>query len=135
LRHGSSRERDDAGKGCPNKVIEQRRREARKIQGRLRTISLSHKRPILRRQEPPELQVAIYARVSTDDKGQDPENQLRQLRAWCASAGYQIAREYVDHASGAKGVGKRPEFAAMLADAHKRQFDLVLCWALDRLSR
>ena len=24
--------------------------------------------------------VAIYARVSTDDKGQDPENQLRQLR-------------------------------------------------------
>src|SRR5262245_28618375 len=76
-----------------------------------------------------------YARVSTDDKGQDPENQLRQLRAWCASAGHEITREYVDHASGGKGAEKRPEFAAMLADAHKRQFDLVLCWALDRLSR
>lgn len=31
--------------------------------------------------------VAIYARVSTEDKGQDPENQLMQLRAWCESAG------------------------------------------------
>jgi DNA invertase Pin-like site-specific DNA recombinase len=81
------------------------------------------------------MRVAIYARVSTEDKGQDPENQLRQLRAWCASAGHQVAREYVDHASGGKGAEKRPEFAAMLADAHKRQFDLVICWALDRLSR
>jgi DNA invertase Pin-like site-specific DNA recombinase len=78
------------------------------------------------------MRVAIYARVSTDDKGQDPENQLRN---WCASAGHQIVREYVDYASGGKGAEKRSEFAAMLADAHKRQFDLVLCWALDRLSR
>jgi DNA invertase Pin-like site-specific DNA recombinase len=81
------------------------------------------------------MRVAIYARVSTDDKGQDPENQLRQLRAWCASAGHEIVNEYVDHASGGKGAGKRPEFSALLAEAHKRQFDLVLCWALDRLSR
>jgi DNA invertase Pin-like site-specific DNA recombinase len=81
------------------------------------------------------VRVAIYARVSTDDKGQDPENQLRQLRAWCARAGHEIVREYVDHCSGGKGAEKRPEFAAMLADAHQRQFDLVLCWALDRLSR
>jgi DNA invertase Pin-like site-specific DNA recombinase len=82
-----------------------------------------------------EMRVAIYARVSTDDKGQDPENQLRQLRAWCASAGHEIVGEYVDHASGGKGADKRPELSALLADAHKRQFDLVLCWALDRLSR
>ena len=79
--------------------------------------------------------VAIYARVSTEDRGQDPENQLAQLRAWCASAGHKIAAEYVDHASGAKGEAKRPRFAAMLDDAHRRQFDVVLCWALDRLSR
>jgi DNA invertase Pin-like site-specific DNA recombinase len=81
------------------------------------------------------MRVAIYARVSTEDKGQDPENQLRQLRAWCASAGHQVIREYADHASGGKGTEKRLEFAAMLCEAHKRQFDLVLCWALDRLSR
>ena len=60
------------------------------------------------------MRIAIYARVSTDDKGQDPENQLRQLRVWCASAGHEIVREYVDHCSGGKGAEKRPEFAAML---------------------
>jgi len=79
--------------------------------------------------------VAIYARVSTEDRGQDPENQLAQLRAWCAAAGHEIVGEYVDHASGGKDASKRPRFAAMLADAHRRQFDVVLCWALDRLSR
>jgi DNA invertase Pin-like site-specific DNA recombinase len=79
--------------------------------------------------------VAIYARVSTEDRGQDPENQLAQLRAWCASAGHTIIAEYVDHASGGKDASKRPRFAAMLDAAHRRQFDVVLCWALDRLSR
>src|SRR3979490_2044425 len=79
--------------------------------------------------------VAIYARVSTEDRGQDPENQLAQLRTWCASAGHQIVTEYVDHASGGKGADKRPRFKAMLDDAHRRRFDVVLCWALDRLSR
>jgi DNA invertase Pin-like site-specific DNA recombinase len=43
------------------------------------------------------MRIAIYARVSTDDKGQDPENQLRQLRQWCANAGHGLVHEYVDH--------------------------------------
>ena len=42
------------------------------------------------------MRVAIYARVSTDDKGQDPENQLRELRAWCTNSGHAIFREYVE---------------------------------------
>jgi DNA invertase Pin-like site-specific DNA recombinase len=37
------------------------------------------------------MRVAIYARVSTDDKGQTAENQLRELRSWCAHAGHDIA--------------------------------------------
>ena len=41
--------------------------------------------------------VAMYARVSTNDKGQDPESQLDQLRTWCRSQGYPIFKEYVDH--------------------------------------
>jgi DNA invertase Pin-like site-specific DNA recombinase len=79
--------------------------------------------------------IAIYARVSTDDRGQDPENQLAQLRTWCAAAGHEIGAEYVDHASGGKGASKRPQFAAMLEAAHRRRFDVLLVWALDRLSR
>jgi DNA invertase Pin-like site-specific DNA recombinase len=79
--------------------------------------------------------VAIYARVSTDDRGQDPENQLAQLRAWCAAAGHTIAGEYIDHVSGGKGTDERPGLARMLDDAYRRKFDVLLCWALDRLSR
>jgi DNA invertase Pin-like site-specific DNA recombinase len=81
------------------------------------------------------MRIAIYARVSTDDKGQDPENQLRQLRQWCATAGHEIAREYIDHESGRKGIKDRKQFAALFEDAHKRKFDCVLFWALDRFTR
>lgn len=81
------------------------------------------------------MRCAIYARVSTDDKGQDPENQLRQLRAWCASAGHEIVREYIDHESGRKGADKRRQFAGLFEDASRRKFELVLFWSLDRFSR
>jgi DNA invertase Pin-like site-specific DNA recombinase len=81
------------------------------------------------------MRVAIYARVSTDDGRQDAENQLTQLRAWCVAAGHEIGAEYVDKASGSKSEHKRSRFAALLADAHRRKFDLVLVWALDRLTR
>jgi len=81
------------------------------------------------------MRVAIYARVSTDDRGQDPENQLRELRAWCANSGYIVSHEYVEHESGRKGADRRKQFAALFDDAAKRKFDCVLFWALDRFSR
>jgi DNA invertase Pin-like site-specific DNA recombinase len=81
------------------------------------------------------MRIAIYARVSTEDKGQDPENQLRQLRQWCANAGHERVHEYVDHESGRKGTKDRKQFAALFEDAHKRKFDCVLFWALDRFTR
>jgi len=77
------------------------------------------------------MRIAIYARVSTDDKGQDPENQLRELRQWCN--GHQIVREYVDRESGK--TSKRAMFAELFDDAAKRKFDLVLFWSLDRFSQ
>jgi DNA invertase Pin-like site-specific DNA recombinase len=82
-----------------------------------------------------QLQVAIYARVSTSDKGQHPENQLAQLRAWCERMGHQIAREYVEHESGGKSADQRPQYARLFAAAAQREFDMVLVWALDRFSR
>jgi DNA invertase Pin-like site-specific DNA recombinase len=81
------------------------------------------------------MRVAIYARVSTEDKGQDPENQLRDLRAWCANAGHELVGEYVDRVSGRRGTGERKRFAALFEDASRRQFDCVLFRALDRFSR
>jgi DNA invertase Pin-like site-specific DNA recombinase len=81
------------------------------------------------------MRVAIYGRVSTEDKGQDPENQLRELRAWCVNSGHTIVGEYVEYESGRKGADKRKRFAALFDDAAKRKFDCVVFWALDRFSR
>jgi DNA invertase Pin-like site-specific DNA recombinase len=81
------------------------------------------------------MRVAIYARVSTDDRGQDPENQLRELRDWVNNTGHIISQEYVDYDSGRKGADKRKQFAALFEHAAKRKFDCVLFWALDRFSR
>src|SRR5262245_33361006 len=81
------------------------------------------------------MRIAIYARVSTDDKGQDPENQLRQLRQWCADADHTVVHEYIDHESGRKDAKGRKQLAQLFEDAHKRKFDCVLFWALDRFTR
>jgi len=77
--------------------------------------------------------VAIYARVSTKDRGQETENQLTQLRAFSASQGWTVFAEYVDHESGSHD--DRPQFKQMFADASKRRFDTLIFWSLDRLSR
>src|SRR4051794_23514088 len=77
--------------------------------------------------------VAIYGRVSTKDKGQETENQLRQLREFCSKQGWTVVNEYVDRASGKHG--EREQFQEMFAAASRREFDIVLFWALDRFSR
>jgi DNA invertase Pin-like site-specific DNA recombinase len=79
---------------------------------------------------------ALYARVSTKDKGQETENQLPMLREYAASRGWTIAAEYVEEASAALGKAqKRVEFQRLFEDAHRRKFDVVLFWSLDRFSR
>jgi DNA invertase Pin-like site-specific DNA recombinase len=77
------------------------------------------------------MRVAIYARASTDK--QDTENQLIQLRDFAVKQGWTVAREYVDYESGSKA--DRGEFKQMFVDASQRRFDVLLFWALDRLSR
>ncbi len=74
---------------------------------------------------------AIYARVSTGE--QTPENQLRVLREVSDRAGWTIATEYVETASGA--TAKRAGLERMLADAARRKFDTLLCWDVSRLGR
>ena len=77
------------------------------------------------------MRVAIYCRVSTDK--QDNDNQLVQLREFAAKQGWEIVHEYVDTATGSKA--DRAGLKQMFADASKREFDFLLFWALDRLSR
>lgn len=78
------------------------------------------------------MRVAIYARVSTKDKGQDVENQLDQLRAYAKLQGWE-GREFVDHETGKHS--DRAQFRAMFAAAKDREIDMVLFWALNRFTR
>jgi DNA invertase Pin-like site-specific DNA recombinase len=80
------------------------------------------------------ISVALYSRVSTLDKGQDPEMQLRELRAHATAQGWTVYDEYTDKGiSGSKD--SRPALNRMMADAQAKKFDAVLCWKLDRFSR
>src|SRR5258708_7510439 len=79
------------------------------------------------------VRAALYLRISTRDGRQDADNQRGQLRSFCQSQGWEIIAEYEDHESGGKA--ERGRFQAMMADAARRQFDVVVFWALDRLSR
>jgi DNA invertase Pin-like site-specific DNA recombinase len=76
---------------------------------------------------------ALYARVSTRDKGQETENQLAELREFAAKQEWEIVSEFVDRESGS--TSERPEFQAMFTAASQRKFDILLFWSLDRLSR
>jgi DNA invertase Pin-like site-specific DNA recombinase len=79
------------------------------------------------------MRVAIYARVSTTN-GQNPEMQLSDLREYASRRGWEVFAEYVDNGvSGAKE--SRPELNRLMADAHRRHFDLALCWKIDRFGR
>src|SRR5438128_1225316 len=76
---------------------------------------------------------ALYARVSTTDRNQDPETQLRRLREYARHRGFDIAREFVDRASG-RG-DDRPHFQELLAAVRGRTVDAVLVWRYDRFAR
>jgi DNA invertase Pin-like site-specific DNA recombinase len=75
---------------------------------------------------------ALYLRVSTLE--QHPETQVHDLRQLAAQRGYEIVREYTDH--GVSGTrAKRPGLDALMADAHRGCFDVVVVWACDRIAR
>jgi len=77
------------------------------------------------------MRAAIYARVSTAD--QTCENQLIDLRRYCAARGWD-ATEYVDTGvSGAKD--RRPALDQLMTDARRRKVDTVVVWRLDRFGR
>lgn len=81
------------------------------------------------------MRCAIYARVSRD-QGQEPENQIAQLRELAVARGWEVVDVYVDRETGS-GKRYRPEYTRMLADALKTRhpWDVLLFWSLDRFGR
>lgn len=79
------------------------------------------------------MRAALYARVSTTDKGQDVNLQLNELREFASRREFEFT-EYIDQGvSGAKA--KRPALDALVKAAKSRKIDVVIVWKLDRLGR
>jgi DNA invertase Pin-like site-specific DNA recombinase len=85
------------------------------------------------REERTTRRVALYARVSTLNHGQDPEVQLRELRQFCQRR-FEIAVEYVD-----KGISgsreRRPSLDKLMTACRKRLVDAVVVYRYDRFAR
>jgi DNA invertase Pin-like site-specific DNA recombinase len=84
----------------------------------------------------------LYLRVSTVSSSrygdtlaydQKPEVQEAPLRRLAEQRGWNVTRVYCDRLSGAKE--RRPDLDRMLADARRREFDVLMVWRFDRLSR
>src|ERR1700686_5589816 len=86
--------------------------------------------PEARAQEEEEMmtpRVAIYARVSTTNHGQDVSLQTRELEQFAEARGWHLVDSYLDLGiSGSKD--KRPELDRLMADAPKRRFAAVCVW-------
>jgi DNA invertase Pin-like site-specific DNA recombinase len=78
------------------------------------------------------MKVAIYARVSTDE--QTTENQIPQLEKFANDRGWQIIKIYTENESAWKA-GHQRELSNAIVAASNHQFDCLLIWALDRLTR
>jgi DNA invertase Pin-like site-specific DNA recombinase len=82
------------------------------------------------------MKAIIYTRYSPGGRqtDQSTEGQLRDCYAFCEQNEYMVVGEYNDrHITGR--TDDRPEFRRMIADAQKRQFDIVIVWKLDRFAR
>lgn len=78
--------------------------------------------------------VGLYARVSTLNHGQDPEVQMRELRAYCERRGFEIAGEYIDRGiCGSRE--RRPALDRLMVACRKRSLDAVIVYRYDRFAR
>src|SRR6202790_1770450 len=77
---------------------------------------------------------AIYARVSTTNHGQDVSLQTRELEQFAQARGWHLVDSYLDIGI-SSSKDKRPELDRLMADAHRRRFDVVIVWKFDRFAR
>ena len=78
------------------------------------------------------MKTVIYSRVST--ARQDTANQTETLLNWAKQHSFEVVKVYQEEESAWKA-GHQRQLAQLKADASKRRFNVVLVWALDRLSR
>jgi len=77
------------------------------------------------------MKVALYARVSTDDKDQDPERQLIKCRQYAELHNHEVLGEFTDKHTGDSNPADREGFKALLEKVPEG----VVVYSIDRLSR
>jgi putative DNA-invertase from lambdoid prophage Rac len=80
------------------------------------------------------MRVGMYARVSTSDRDQDPQNQLQPMLEFAEAQGWKVYGVFVDYVP-ATDLRRREQWKLLLDDASKRRFDLLVVWRLDRAFR
>lgn len=81
------------------------------------------------------MRVAIYARYSSDNKREASiADQFWMCRLRTEKEGWTVVEEYSDHAISGSSI-LRPGIQALISDAMRGRFDLILAEALDRISR
>lgn len=79
---------------------------------------------------------ALYSRYSTDlQSDRSNEDQAALCRAYASREGLGIVASYEDRARSGASIFGRPGLEALLAAAERREFDVLIVEALDRLSR
>ena len=82
------------------------------------------------------MKAVIYSRISTVNKGQNVDNQLRILRKVARQKGIEVVREISDEGiSGAKGRDERKGFDELIKGSIKQEWDIILCFDVTRLGR
>ncbi len=83
-----------------------------------------------------EVRAGLYARVSREEQveGYSIDAQIEAMRAFCASQGWEVAREYVEPGYTAR-TDDRPVFGQVLADCERHAFDVLVTHKLDRAFR
>lgn len=78
------------------------------------------------------MKAAIYCRVSTDE--QTTENQIAPLLALAQSRGFEVVKVYQENETAWKR-GHQAELENCKRDAFNRQWDVLMFWSMDRLTR
>ena len=80
------------------------------------------------------MDAGLWLRTSTDNRGQDPKLQRADLDHVCQQRGWNVVKVYEVEES-AFGKKPREQFLAMLEDARKGKFQVLVVWSMDRFSR
>ncbi len=103
----------------------------------IRNVYMSGKAAVISMTDKKAFKAALYVRVSTEDqatKGSSIDAQVEFLGEWAAKEGYGVAGTYVDDGYSGKNLD-RPALQRLIKDAEASNFDIVLCYHNDRLSR